>query len=60
MPPGMLHISWLTLVELEKKAAQKARLEALQEAAGMVDHICLEGGGTYGDAIRRRITKEHT
>jgi len=39
--------------ELEKFAALVAAAER-EACASMVDHILCEGGGTYGDAIRRR------
>lgn len=30
----------------------RAMNEAYEQAAKQVEHICKEGGGTYGDAIR--------
>ena len=38
---------------LERFAALVAAAER-EACASMVDHILCEGGGTYGDAIRRR------
>ena len=46
---GYIHDELERLVEL-------ARADEREECAKFVDHILKEGGGTYGDAIRKRGT----